>query len=150
MFPARRRDRPEINPVASPRAEWYDRNPADASQDYYGSLSPHVVTTRWSYTVPSGKKAWVQIATIFCMRRTAATTMGEVYVFLVIVPSGGSLKRLMIACFVDNTVWVKDKAYGGVGILLRAGDAVNANTADSSTGGTVDYYCGAKITEFDA
>jgi hypothetical protein len=47
---------------ASDRAAYYDRNPINRTQYYTAAaLAPHGVTQRWAYTVPAGKKAFIDV-----------------------------------------------------------------------------------------
>ena len=133
------------------RPAWYDRNAASRADTYTGQqLAPHALTTRLTYTVPAGKKAIVELLQVKCVRRTAATTVGLVYAYATITPSGGSEKEILDSYLFGNAVGDKDgQALQGT-LVLCTGDVINMKTYDGSTGGTVDYFLAYKVTEFDA
>jgi len=134
-----------------PRLEWYDRNPYHRFQSYHGEdVAPHVQTTRWSYTVPYGKKAFVESAFVYVERATAAGTARLAQSQIEIQPFGQSTNYLLLVALRTNTVGDHDHEAMGNGPILLVGDAVGGYTVDTSTGGTVDYTMDAKITEFDA
>lgn len=147
-FPARRRDRPSES-QASPRAEWYDRNAAPQPKTYAANnVAPHVATQRWSYTVPSGKKAWLESLFLFVIRQTAATAAGRSGCAIT-VTQDALMVNLLNNEFTDNTVnHLKDMFATNFGILV-AGNVVTGWTFDESTGGTMGYTIAAKLTQFD-
>jgi len=146
-FIARRRDAPS----GAFRPEWYDRNPAHRLLSYMGyGVAPHVNTTRWTYTVPTGKKALNEFLHAKVRRATAATTASIPVSCVWDTPAGGSITELMHAAIRTNNVGDKDDVTVGQTITLLVGDALTALTVDGSTGGTCDYVLVAKITEFDA
>jgi len=57
--------------------QWYDRNPIALLEHYGGSgVGPHGGTTRWIYTVPKNKKAYVESTLVEIVRRTVAAPIG--------------------------------------------------------------------------
>jgi len=61
--------------LGAQRPEPHDRNPVRQTLTYSGTgIAPHATTQRFSYTVPSGKKAIVLAAQANLQRATAATT----------------------------------------------------------------------------
>jgi len=44
------------------RKAFYDRNPLAVVKDWNGTVGSHSSTTRWTYTVPTDRKAYVAIA----------------------------------------------------------------------------------------
>jgi hypothetical protein len=133
------------------RPAWYDRNPSDTVKNsIMWGQSPHSFTTRWTYTVPTARKAMVEVAIIKFCRVTAATTAGELVIGIYITPSGGSLTNLIYSSSILNIVGDKDVIDTGQSVLLLTGDALSAGDSDASTGGTADFYQAAKVTEFDA
>jgi len=137
-------------PSAVARPEWYDRNPIHRLYGYSGNLAPHSVTTRWTYTVPAGKKAFLELAAVHHIKTAAATTVVNSYSSILITPSGGSLTELIAAQIYTNAVGDKDRAETGHAAVLLAGDIIQFNTYNGDTGGTVWHRGVAKITEFDA
>jgi len=132
------------------RPEWYDRNPSRQAQYYYGAgVGPHALTTRWTYTAASDKKAWLEQMQMLCIRYVAATTLGDVYLELTYTPSGGSLQIIMLLYFRNNTAYATDRIIQGLACMLGPGDVLAFKTYDGSTGGNLDYYGSCKITDFD-
>jgi len=129
-----------------PRLELHDRNPI--MRYLYVTLpgtAPHSPTNRASYTVPSGKKAKLMGTYAQVIRVTAATTLGRILIAM------SSTNCIPLELYhLDNTVNSgKNIIQGETGILL-VGEVLVISTADLSTAGTVDYYAGANLIEFDA
>jgi hypothetical protein len=133
------------------RPAWYDRNPTHKLLSW-GQLNvaPHGETVRWTYTVPAGKKAFVESVFAYLRRSAAATTVGRAAVVIWITPSGGSAAILIDVEILTNNVGDSDRQGVGQSLILLPGDTIEARTVDISTGGTVNYSAAAKITEFDA
>jgi len=144
LFIARRRDRPSESQV-SPRAEWYDRNPSLQTSGWGMDASPHTLTDRFAYTVPTGKKAIVSLLSATIQRRTAATTLGLAQARITMRGT-----TAISALLQNNTVGEGRLIGVGTSALLSAGDQVVGSTSDDSTGGTVAYLLVAHLTAFDA
>jgi len=138
-------------PSAVARPDWYDRNPAFAGVSYVGTgVAPHALTVRGTYTVPSGKKAFLEASYLNGRRQTVATTVGIVALSLWVTPSGGGAYRLAQITWKDNTVdYFKEETFAALGVL-QTGDKVDICTSDASTGGTCEYLLCLKTTQFDA
>jgi len=150
LFIARRRDRPSEAQV-SPKAEWYDRNPATRTVYYNGSgVAPHSYISRGSYTVPAGKKAVLELAFIQTYRLAAATTVAAVIADIAFTPSGGSAQLLQQLWHMDNTLYVVRDKTVPMSICMQVGDRIDIDTGDGSTGGTNSYIMLLKLTEFNA
>jgi hypothetical protein len=134
------------------RPAWYDRNAASKCSSYLATAAPHALTARWTYTVPAGKKALVELLQVGLKRMTAAGTPQVAYVAITVVPSGGSGVYLVFADLTasNNAVGDKDNMSSQGTLNLSAGDEINAKTYDGSTTGTIEYTANMKITEFDA
>jgi len=138
-------------PSAVARPDWYDRNPAMIWNTYNASgVAPHSLTTRWTYTVPTGKKALLEQAMTYIMRSTAATTLGWASLKIWYQPSGGTNREMVYVDLYDNTVAAKTISHFSFAMVLLAGDVLTGTSADTSTGGTCNYTLTAKATEFDA
>jgi len=138
-------------PSAVARPAWHDRNPIPSWQSYEAAgVAPHGATTRWTYTVPAGKKAIMEYAFLSLTRSGAPTTVGTAFCFLYYQPSGGSSHILYDASLRDATVGNVKEIASPTSLMLNAGDAVRGYTQDTSTGGTIDYILNVKFTEFDA
>jgi len=133
------------------RPAWYDRNPIVKADSYWAAaVSPHSETTRLQYTVPSGKKAMVEVLQAGMVQESAPTTPGRAAAFWTITPSGGTEKYLLTADIVATAEG--DSSIIGVGssLILKAGDVLKGKTYDSGSGGTKVILLSYKITEFDA
>lgn len=129
-----------------PRLEWYDRNPSTQNIYYTGSgVAPHGMTSRASYTVPTGKKAFVGGAVGDILRRAAAGTVSEVYAFYSI----GGVNLMAISHF-NNTAGHAERGAGLTSSVALAGTTLAISTIDGSTGGTMNYYLSVAIMEFSA
>jgi len=145
VFVARRRDRPSELQV-SPRAEWYDRNPNMTYQYYHGTgVAPHSVVARWSYTVPTGKKAFIESLLIMIQRTAVATSAGRFRGDI-----AATYPAFMKVYNYGNVVGSGESRNQGYTGCLPSGFAVSAITEDLSTGGTVDYWLDMVFCEFDA
>ena len=130
---------------------WYDRNPKSVFKRYSATdVAPHAQTLRWTYTVPKGKKAFVEYMGIRIERITAAGTPAEVIVCIDLEIEGLASMSFMIAVLVTNNVGDTDRDSIGQSLILNAGEVLRSYTTDLSTGGTMRYLTVAKITEFDA
>lgn len=133
------------------RPETYDRNPLAVTAVYEGSgLAPHGFTIRSTYTVPSGKKAWLDSLFTLVRRITVAAPAATVQASVYYDPVVGSNAYLGRALLWTNAVDDKDVVQLSPGSVMFAGDSINIATGDGSTGGTVDYNTYIKVTEFDA
>jgi hypothetical protein len=133
------------------RPQFFDRNTAVKQQTFQGiGLAPHSGTSRYTYTVPSLKKAQVTLMTLQVHRATVATTAGEVRAELEYTPSAGVTAELVSHRVTDNTLAVWRTFVVGASIIGFAGDIIDLITADASTGGTNTYNSTTTIDEFDA
>lgn len=133
------------------RPLFYDRNPINRQTSYSGSgVAPHAWTVRFQFTVPTGKKLWLEYGMMESIRRTAATTAGEITQAIYVTPYGGSPANFMVRRYTSNTVNDQQYRDATTQALLLAGDVIAGGTADASTGGTVDYTMTIHAIEFDA
>lgn len=141
----------KINSPSTARAAWYDRNPLMISNDFAtSSLAPAGNTSRWSYTVPSARKAALESSLANVIRETAATTAAYSAFTIQYTPSGGGGITIVRAGFNNNAVGTQGlDSKGSVGYLL-AGDNIQGFTFDASTAGTLRGDVAVKVTEFDA
>jgi len=139
-------------PSAVARPDWYDRNPIPTNLYWDAETGPHAATERWTYTVPSGKKALVEVLQCVVKRTVAATTPLTPYTRISYTPSGGTERSLLTAILLSAENAVKDKMESGIGATLTmfVGDRIRAMSADAGTGGTCFYLAAGKVTEFDA
>ncbi len=129
------------------RANLFDRNPLTIQGTYDTTgIAPHTVTTRWTYTVPSNRKALIAWTDMVWTRLTAAGAAARVTIRIVLGSGAVPSMRTINSNAVDAT----NTATGQVGQTLLAGESVSGTTQDNSTGGTCDYTISAGGTEFDA
>jgi hypothetical protein len=139
-----------LSAVAS-RTHYYDRGATPTEDQYSASgVTPHAVTIRWGYTVPTAKKAYCEFVKVWVRRATAAAAAGRVTSSLKYTPDKGIVSTLVIARTTGNAVDSADRDGGAVGAFMAAGDQAEGQTEDLSTGGTVDYVVLMKRAEFDA
>jgi len=139
-----------VGPQAA-RLSWYDRNPLVKWLLYSAQgVGPHGMTTRWTYTVPTGRKTMLEALMAYLMRATAATTLGWASIQIWYQPAGGTDQELVYLDLYDNTVAAKTVSHLPFAVVLLAGDILRGVTADTSTGGACNYRIAAKATEYDA
>lgn len=134
---------------ATARPFYIDRNPANGSQEYSAAnVAPHAATTRFTYTVPAGKKAYLEAATAHARIQTVAAPGARrlVSVQKSVAANMALLARRIYTNVANDQVDAQETQLG----LLGAGESINAITEDLSTGGGVDYYISLFRTEFDA
>lgn len=144
---------PRNNSGATAREAYYDRNPLTiALSSQVAATVPHSATVRETYTVPAGRKAYLESVQCSIVRRTAATAAGRPMAYCALIPSGqGSSTPLQ--AFLDlsqNVAADRQDLTLSSSMQLGAGDRIDLATLDDSTGGTVAYFLAAKLTEFDA
>lgn len=130
---------------------WYDRNPRSSVKGYDApTVAPHTVEVRWSYTVPKGKKAIIEGVYVKLIRRNVADPVGFASCHVDFLEKGGSANPpILKAMIVTNVAGDMDKDVLE-GITMYEGDKISGVTQDLSTGGSIAYMTGCKITEFDA
>ena len=129
-----------------PRLEWYDRNPSGKEWGYSGTgVGPHGLTTRFSYTVPTGKKFILENAYAITIRATVAGTPG--YAFCGV---SARLYGVVQAKMLSNNVADIDSMNVGRSVIMKAGEALKGDSQDTSTDGTMTYEVIAHGIEFDA
>ena len=113
---------------------------------------PHATTPRWTYTVPKGKKAFIENFELYVERQTVDAGPSYVTCGIDYTPKGGALSNLAFLWLLTQNNAVGDKKIvnaGNAGVLL-AGDVVRGITADLGHDGLCAYIIIAKIMEFDA
>jgi hypothetical protein len=134
----------------SGRPNYYDRAPLQAMQAFDGTVGPHGATTRWTYTVPAGRKANIESLAGMIRRQTVAGTPALFQNSAQYTPFGGSVKIRYNLANNSNAVDGGQNYNIGVAGTMLAGDALAMTTIDGSTTGTVEYVCSAGIFEYDA
>ena len=132
------------------RPAYYDRNASGTRQRYNAAIAPATFTTRWTATIASGKKAFVEAVFVRCFQATLPPAIGfmETYV----ETSDGVTNTLLASARAATSLTVKQQAQDRVAgtITLYAGNSIYCTTVDDSTGGTVQFTGDALYTIFDA
>jgi hypothetical protein len=140
-----------INVNSAARPPYYDRNPKTIYNEYWAyGVTPHTAATRWTYTVPTARKAIIESAQVRVYRSTAGTAASLVYSTIAYHPTSGTDQFMLVVHIWTNTVGDKDQAFIGLGPMLYAGDIIEGYDYDASTGGDCDFMETTKLTEFDA
>lgn len=139
-----------IGNVNQGRPAYYDRNPVGRVDSDLVDVVPHGSTVRWTYTVPTGTKAYIQRVRGSIFRTTVAAPVARVDLLIDVQPSVAEGRaRIIDLESLANTVGARDaENFAGAG-LLEAGGEVRLITADQSTGGTVLYAGTLWSVEFD-
>lgn len=132
------------------RPAWYDRNPAGQNNIYTNTVAPHAETDRWTYTVPSNKKAWLSTVCLQMTRVTVAAPIGKYYALMYYQPAGGSNFAFLYISSFANVAGDERLLTISPQMGLIAGDRLDCATQDLSTGGTVEYFEAATVATFDA
>lgn len=141
----------QISSPATSRLAWYDRNSTTiAKSSVLNSIGPHSTTTRWTYTVPSGKHFILEELAYTYAVTTAATTPKLGQIDFGLTPSGGSRQSLMFNYNYPASVNATGEKELIGQILLQSGDVLDVQTADNSTGGELDYNLRGVGVEYDA
>lgn len=136
-----------LNPRA---AQSTDRNPIAKNQaNKQSAIAPAAETVRWTYTVPTAKRAQVMAGCSSVVRVTAAAPAGYAYAALR-HNDGTTTAYYCLAAEIGNAVDSDARAQIGNGPTALAGHVLDAVTADASTGGTVTFENHASIVEYDA
>ena len=139
-----------LSSLASARPAYYDRNATSVFLSYAQALAPHATpTTRWTYTVPSGKKLLIEYTASRLWRQTVATAVNQ-YATENYVTNGTNTATISARYSYDNTTTVINDDIRSCNLTLYPGEIVYASTVDNSTGGTVYYQTSAKGTLYDA
>ena len=138
-----------VSSYAVARPAFYDRNAASAVALYLAQTGPHALTTRWTYTVASGKKLIVEVTPCRILRQTVAAPVGLIATEIQLT-TGASLLVMLSNYMTDNTPNVPYQKDSAASYTMYAGETLTAVTVDNSTGGVVQYSQVMKGTLFDA
>ena len=139
-----------VGSLAAARPAYYDRNAVGTRQRYVGTVGPHAQTVRWSATIASGKKAFVEQMAIRIVAATTATTAGYAQANIDLYDAYNSTTAAW-AMILTSTTTLPFTFFASPTIpTLYAGENIAVASSDSSVGGTVFYVLDAKYTTFDA
>ena len=138
---------PEVwNSLETPELNWYDRNPKNVTNSYFAINGPGGATSRWSYTVPTRRKAYVESLNLSVRRVTAPTVaaVDQVYIMLNSILLAKAFLISPAGTTIDNDSW-----FSGQNVLLQSGDVLEAFTHIQSDANSYAMI-NMKATEFDA
>lgn len=140
-----------IGNINQGRPAYYDRNAFTQGQSYnVAGIAPHGVTTRWTFTVPSNQKAYVQACVCKLMRDGVAAPVGTALAQIDWGCDVGGAAFAAFACVLDNTMGARDNSNVGQTGLMTPGNTLTGSTADFGTGGSFLYELSAVIARFDS
>jgi hypothetical protein len=140
----------KVTSYAVARPAQYDRNATSNIQSDAAIYAPHTATSRWTTTVPSGFKLFLEACSVSQQNVTAPTTAAQASI-IIRITSGASFMdpiRLDILTSGVITSIYSNQLFGQV--TLYAGEILNVLTLNASTGGTILMASGAKGTQFAA
>ena len=136
--------------TAVARPIYYDRAAVPKVLAYNATVAPHGQTTRASYTVPTGKKAFIESLFAFIQRASAATAAGNQFGIIGYTPSGGAYADIAAPVVQSNALGTSQALTLTNFGMMVAGDVIFLQTVDNSTGGTGWHLQSCKFNEFDA
>ena len=138
-----------VSSFAVARPAYYDRNATPQTNEYSATVGPHTGTTRYSYTVASGKKAVVEFGFV-SLQRVTAPSAGSTYYGAVLSKSFTISLRTPYVESTSVVVLASSVVALPLSLTLYGGESIEASTGDFSTGGTVFYTIQSKLTVYDA
>ncbi len=140
----------KVTSYAVARPAQYDRNASSSIQGDAAIYAPHGVTSRWTYTVPSGFKLFLEACSVSQQNITAPTVAAQASIIIRITSGLVFMDpiRLDILTSGVTTTINSNQVFGQV--TLYAAEVLNVFTLNSSTGGTVLMASGSKGTQFAA
>lgn len=143
-------------PLITPRPNYYDRNPIALLPSYAANgLGTHAFTTRWSYSVPPAREAFVEAFFGQMRRNSAAGTVAYAEIYAVISGGGNPDAPIAGAHFGAESLNANTPGAGIIvshplSVQLSAGGIIYGATINTDTGGGIDFNVTVKIVEFDA
>lgn len=141
----------QVGHIQASRPAYYDRNPANTQLDYTGTgVAPHASTQRWTNTIASGKKGFVESAYALTYKATTGGVNGLSQATVYYTPNGGA-QGLLIGAQIFGTAAGAQNIVNGTSLgVLQAGDVLAGFTNDAATGGTMNFFLTAKVMVYDA
>lgn len=113
-------------------------------------VAPHGTTQRWSYTVPAGRRAIVELMSAETIRDGASGAPARAANFFTYTPSGVAATFPLEAGIDAGALGEKHSVMWGGKLVMHAADVMAGSTADASTGGTLFFNSAFVASEFDA
>lgn len=136
------------------RPAYYDRGAANTLLAYTATaVAPHAATVRATYTVPTGKRAYIDSARVEIINQTPAAGGG--IAFLTVNLNSATEGTNVMCGHIQDRVggtwatgfWVS-QVVGAIGLIV-AGDTVRIISSDGAATGNANYRAFSKIAEFD-
>jgi len=135
-----------VRVTGAERPPWYDRNPIRRQLSYVGSaIAPHGLTSRASYTVPTGKRAYIQSMECALACSETVTQFGRTRCMIYVE----SNPVLGIYQSLERLLYESHEAVGESG-EIQAGETIQIYTYDSDGDGNYDYMGMIHMIEFNA
>ncbi len=136
------------------RPTFYDRNPLDVVKN--GTVDVGAVTraqtSDWAYTVPTGKKAFMDSAVAVVVENAAVATNARANAYIRLTPSGaGAVDFIVIFLPSGANAQAQQNVFGG-SLTVLAGDVVSGLSLSNNNAVGSDVWVeeAAKFTEYDA
>jgi hypothetical protein len=130
--------------------------PSDRGYQNVGALlasngvAPHATTTRQFYTCPAGKKAKIVNTTGQLLRATAAAPVGLWFMQQFITQLNLATCYVYFRSSLGNNIGDATFHAQPTSVILLPTETTTVQTADASTGGTLNLNFSAQIGEYDA
>lgn len=142
---------PQIIPAqAIARPTYYDRQAEAIVTSFSDGYAPHATTTRATYTVPAGFRAFIESLIGAAQNGSAPSNVGINLVIMTFQPSGGSEANVFYHSHTNTAEQTFSQNTMNTFGYMGAGDAVRLKTVNTDTGGTCTLIGTIKTIEFVA
>jgi len=140
----------KITSYAVARPQYYDRGAVSAFFSYSATLGNHAATTRWTTTIASGKKLFLEQAEVFLLTATVAAAPLRLATRVQI--TDGTNYTSVVAQDQQQSASLYTPNYTTVypAITVYAGEIIYGTTFNDSVTGTVFMATAAKGTTFQS
>ncbi len=139
----------KVTSYAVARPAYYDRDSTGTSLTATTSAGPHAATARWTFTVGSGKKSYVETVLVRLTGQTAPATAGIQAVGIDSFTSGVYCSILYMEQTSSAALPKLINQFACMVTLFPA-DQLVGYSSDLSIGGTAQYIQMSKVTTFTA
>lgn len=130
------------------KTNWYDRNAKSVALSYSANIGAHIETERFNYTVPVGRKAFLELlGAVMTVTTIEAAKVSSITFYLTVK---GSTEQILIENNLTTDSLGASNLLSGQSILLFEGEKIRVT--DENQGGTQTTWFNEqlKLTEFDA
>jgi hypothetical protein len=141
----------KVSSYAVGRPAYYDRTATRTAARFANPFTaPHAQTTRWTVTIASGKKAFMETCIASIVVDASPTTGG--FQRIQVGTSDGTTFSDVLLISQYTTTTTKPILFNSTPtqLTLYASQTLTAFTQDSSVGGTAEYTVSTQCTVFDA